>query len=732
MQRRRLIQAAGACALLGGRAIPAAAESATLTYDWRSLPFGGGGLVAGLALHPRESGLLYARTDKGGAYRWDAAAKSWTPLLDHLGAGEADLTGVLSVALDPADSQRVYLACGISTGEWTRKAALLASADRGATWQLHELDLRLGGSEPGRGSGERLQVDPRQGEVLLLGTTQDGLKKSTDRGRSFESLPFPGKKISLVLFDPTSAAPGTPCTTFYAGCQDPPGLYATRDGGRTFAREAGAPAQVPQRAVFGPDGTLYASFAAAAGEHAPNPGHLREGSVWKRTADGQWSDITPLKPAGRRYGYGALDVDRQGRIVTSMLLERWDGPGDELFLSTDGGAHWTALAGRSRHDTTPHPWLADHVQRREAMGHGIADARFDLDDPDRLVYGTEHGVWMTANLGAAQQAGGVVQWHFAVANLEQATALSLVSPSGGALLFAAMGDDLAGAAWDDAARTPAAGLFRPCRETVRSVDAAWLAPRVVARTAEAGTGGYVSLDGGASWRPFGASATAKEARGGHVAVSANGTTLVWTPPRQAALYSSDHGRTWSRCGGWPESREAELVPVADKAVDGVFYVHDVVAGQILVSVDGGESFTLGITGLPPLNPLWQSAQLIAAPGKVRDLWIALPDGLLHLPGLEERSVTIRTVSEAKFVALGKAAPGATYHSVYVWGRVRIGGAEPQHGLFRSDDAGATFRRLDDPQHRYGRLQALAADPLEHGTVYLGPRGRGVIVGRPRA
>jgi photosystem II stability/assembly factor-like uncharacterized protein len=207
---------------------------------------------------------------------------------------------------------------------------------------------------------------------------------------------------------------------------------------------------------------------------------------------------------------------------------------------------------------------------------------------------------------------------------------------------------------------------------------------------------------------------------------------VWAPSRQAALYSRDRGRTWNLCKGWPETRDAELVPVADKAVDGVYYVHDIVSGSILVSVNGGESFTTSMTGLPALNPSWQSAQLVAAPGKVRDLWIAMPEGLVHVPGLEERAITVRKVSGARFVALGKAAPGAVYHSVYVWGTVGIGIAEPQQGLFRSDDAGASFRRIDDDSHHYGVLEALAADPLEHGTVYIGPRGRGVIMGSPRA
>lgn len=708
--------------------VRAGSGPASASYEWANLPFGGGGFVTGLVTHPRQAGLMYARTERGGVYRREGPTQAWVPLLDHLGADDADLMSVLSVAVDPQDAGRVFLACGAGTGEWNRKAAVLVSTDRGATWTRHEQSFKLGGAEAGRGSGERLQLDPQDGRVLMLGTTRDGLLRSGDAGKTFASTGFPAKHVSLVLFDPAGAG-----KVVYAGSVDQPGLFVSRDGGASFAREAGAPAQVPQRAAFGPDGSLVASFAVA-GDWAPNPGGLRGGSVWKRSPGGAWSEITPLKPNGRPCAYGALDVDARGRIVTAMLLENWDGPGDELFLSTDGGAHWTPLSGRSTHETKSHPWLAARMNGTAGMGHQIADARFDPADAERLLYGNQHGVWSTANLGAAQRDGGRLQWRFDVAGIEQAPALSLLSPSGGVVLFGAMGDGLGGGAWEDVAKAPDAGLFRPCRETSRSVDAAWQAAGLVARTIDGGTGGAVSVDGGASWVPFGAQSHVKDARGGHVAVSAKGGSLVWAPPRQPALWSHDRGKTWQPCKGWPETREAELVPVAEKNAEGVFYVFDFTRGQVLVSVDAGRSFTPNLVGLPALNPVWQRGLLVSAPGKVRDLWIGLPDALLHVAGAgagaDQKVRTITQVSAVSHLALGKAAQGAAYHGLFLHGRVQSGGQE-RAGLFRSDDAGATFRPIDDMRHRYGGVLALAADPLEHGTVYVATSGRGVVVGKPR-
>lgn len=726
INRRQLLSTSGAALMFAAGAVRAAATAAAGPYAWRNLPFGGSGFVSGIVCHPKQPGLSYVRCERGGAYRRDGNDQPWTPLLDHLGGMDADLASVLALALDPQDVNRVVLACGDNTGEWSRKAAVLVSADRGASWTVHEQAFRLGGNEGGRGSGERLQVDPHDGRVLVLGTTRDGLLKSTDGGAKFAALGLAARHVSLVLFDPAGGG-----KVFYVGAVDRPGLYVTRDGGARFTREEGAPAEVPQRAAFGPDGTLVASFAVA-GEWPPNPGGLRGGSVWKRSPAGAWSDITPNRPKGRAHAYGALDIDRQGRIVTSMLLESWDGPGDELYLSSDGGANWQPLSTRSAHDTSNHPWLAARRAGAEGLGHQIADARFDPADPERLIYGTEYGLWSTAKLGAAQREGSRVPWRFDVAQIEQAPALSLLSPSGGVMLFAGMGRGLGGGAWEDAGKAPDAGLFRPCRENTPSVDAAWQAPNVVARTLEAGSGGAVSVNGGANWAPFGAQSHVKDARGGHVAVSAKGGSLVWAPPRQPAMFSHDRGRTWRLCKGWPATREAELVPVAEKNVESVFYVFDITRGQVLVSVDAGESFTPSLTGLPTLNPSWQRGILLSAPGKLRDLWIGLPDALVHVGGVDERERTLKGVTGVERLALGKGAAGAAYHSVYLVGRMQHPNGGDLVGLFRSDDAGASFKAIDDERHRFGAVLSLAADPLEHGTVYLGTQGRGVFVGKPQS
>jgi hypothetical protein len=50
------------------------------------------------------------------------------------------------------------------------------------------------------------------------------------------------------------------------------------------------------------------------------------------------------------------------------------------------------------------------------------------------------------------------------------------------------------------------------------------------------------------------------------------------------------------------------------------------------------------------------------------------------------------------------------------------------GLYRSDDQGATWIRINDTQHQYGWIKMIAGDPRVYGRCYVGASGRGVHYG----
>ena len=88
---------------------------------WHNVPIVGGGFVTGIVYNQSEPGLVYARTDVGGLYRWDTEADRWVALTDWVGFDDVDLTGIESVATDPVDPDRLYAAI---TSERARGASL--------------------------------------------------------------------------------------------------------------------------------------------------------------------------------------------------------------------------------------------------------------------------------------------------------------------------------------------------------------------------------------------------------------------------------------------------------------------------------------------------------------------------------------------------------------------------------------------------------------------------------
>ncbi|HWM68552.1 MAG TPA: hypothetical protein VNO35_18310 [Steroidobacteraceae bacterium] len=78
------------------------------------------------------------------------------------------------------------------------------------------------------------------------------------------------------------------------------------------------------------------------------------------------------------------------------------------------------------------------------------------------------------------------------------------------------------------------------------------------------------------------------------------------------------------------------------------------------------------------------------------------------------------------LGLGKAPPGRTYPALFA-----IGVHDDVRAIWRSDDVGVTWVRVNDARHEYGRLfRCIAGDPRVFGRVYVGTDGRGIVYGEP--
>src|SRR5581483_4327650 len=102
------------------------------SYSWSSVKIGGGGYITSLIIHPANSSVMYARTDVGGAYRWNAASSSWSAITDWITVENVNLYGIESIAIDPSNTNTVYIACGKDLG--SSPHGVYKSTDQGNTW----------------------------------------------------------------------------------------------------------------------------------------------------------------------------------------------------------------------------------------------------------------------------------------------------------------------------------------------------------------------------------------------------------------------------------------------------------------------------------------------------------------------------------------------------------------------------------------------------------------------
>ncbi len=708
----------------------------TRQYAWRNVVIGGGGFVTGVLFHPAEKDLVYARTDVGGAYRSTDSGKHWMPLTDWIQG--IDFTGIESFAIDPSDTNRIYLAAGIYSNT---RAAILSSDDQGRTWQQTEVPFKMGGNESGRFNGERLAVDPKYGRILYFGSRRDGLWKSADRGISWSKssgfpqidtseIPpstsrtnarrsrfnFPPQQVGIVLvqFDPAAGSAGQPTPVLYAGVSTTgPNFFRSDDAGASWNAVANQPLGLrPNHAVFSSDGIIYLTYGKEAG-----PNTMTDGAVWKfNPKTGAWTDITPLKsPDGDQpFGYGAVSVDAENpSALVVTTFGHWQ-PHDEIFRSTNAGANWKPLLKNANWDCASAPYTKNRVP------HWMGSIRIDPFDSNHVLFTTGYGIWGCNNL-TDTDSGKPSQWCFCDDGLEETVPLALISPPEGAHLLSGLGD-IDFFRHDDLDASPVhEALSGPRFSNTEDLSFGGLKPSLIART---GSGlnavhAALSMDGGENWNAL--ASEPAEGGGGTIALSADGHTIVWTPRRSAPSFSTDCGTNWHRCGGLSPG----LRVIADAVNRLHFYTFDARAGKFLTSTNGAESFSGTSADLPGADGFAAfTAAVSATPGIAGDLWLAFgANGLFHSTDGGASFTKIETVLSASSLGFGKAAPGADFPALYLAGKINN-----TEGLFRSLDTGATWERINDNQHQYGAIGHVTGDPRIFGRVYFATSGRGIIYG----
>ena len=698
----------------GGDTSPAAvtetsAEVQGTGWSYGQVNIGGGGVVTGI-ISTSEPGLFYARTDVGGAYRWDKEKSAWKPLSLDISKEDVGLLGIDGIACDPSNAANLYMIAGTSYFSGG-KTCVLVSHDYGEHFDRVDVSdlVKVHGNGMGRGNGERIAVDPSDPDRILIGGRTGGMILSEDGGKTFSPVDFPVTStanengINIILFDPNDPE------TVYAGVSrsKEDNVFVSHDGGNTWEPHPllndDIRKYMPCRFDIDSKGRLYISCGNNEG-----PWNSMTGQLFR--LDGAAGTAEGISPDKCTIGDIVIDPSDDNRIVL-VSSEVWEqqpngGYGDIFFRSTDGGESWQEITpDKYTMSVGECPWIEGSAI------HWCSCLAMDSGDPDKILVNSGNGIFACDDIW-----GEKPEIYFDAKGIEETVPLDLISYEDFPLVSAI--GDYDGYVHED--------IFSPAvRHTaqVGSVSSISVAFKNRDVWAKAGTDQnkltlLVSGDRGQSWDSITASPEeGKVLYGGSVALTADGSSLIWSPENSMKVYrSEDMGNSWEPCTGIVGSGGCYVI--GDNVDENIVYASS--KGVFYVSRDKGRSFrraydTSGKYKRLAVSPTESGKVYIPAGGM----------GLLMTSDAGENISLVKGLKYCEAVGLGKPKNEGSPYVIYVWGTPADGGAE---GIYMSEDDGASWSRVNDDLHAFGGTgngEFIVGDMNVYGRVYMSTVGLGI-------
>ena len=443
---------------------------------------------------------------------------------------------------------------------------------------------------------------------------------------------------------------------------------------------------------------------------------------------------------GTGYGMGGLSVSGIGattRIALGVTNSWGNHEGQPIIqLSDNAGATWHEIST-----------LAPHFGEQAMWSGWPDDVEIDPNNPERILHVSGGGVWETRNASAAKPS-----WNFIVTGMEETATLALMTPPPGTsyTLLNSSGD-IGMVVHTDLASAPVRGPHG-WFNNANSADMAWSNAAYIATIGTTtwnhrNVAGAYSTDAGLSWTAFPANhpdGLVHQGNDSSLAVTKPGY-IVWAPSDSVPAYTTDHGANWTYTNLPAVTAGRSYRVAADRKNPNRVYAYESGGGwwrpapRFYSSTDGGHTFTVSsaFSAAGPRPEFVRNTSLAVNPYTEADVWVADAHSVFHSldGGLTWTKLSVTgsiwgshptsqwpDVYGATAIALGKAPVGAGYTaSVYLVGV--INGA---WGVHRSDDGGGSWRRINDDQHQFGGVGAIAADQNIAGRLYIAGSGRGIL------
>ncbi|MDX2359222.1 MAG: T9SS type A sorting domain-containing protein [Crocinitomicaceae bacterium] len=324
--------------------------SHTNTDSWSP----GTGRVNCIIEDPNNSSIIYVGAPAGGIWKSIDAGSTWTPLGDEL-----SVIGVSSIAVDPANSNIIYIATGDSDGGDTYSIGVLKSIDGGLTWNS------IGGISTNETT--EIIIDPTNSNILWLATNV-GVLRSIDAGVSWTNM-LSGNIKDIALKPSVSS-------TVYAVTAS--NFYVTTNDGTTWSNTtAGVPNNSGRLAIaVTPANNAYVYILSANTDWSFQGIYRSTNSGNNFTAMNTTTDIFESTQAWYDMAITASPTN-ENTVITGVI---------NLWKSTNGGSSFNQLNNWSS------PGAAAYTH---------ADIHFLRYYNGNLYCGSDGGIYRSTNNGNA-------------------------------------------------------------------------------------------------------------------------------------------------------------------------------------------------------------------------------------------------------------------------------------------------------------------------------------------
>ena len=183
--------------------------SHTNTGSWSS----GQGRLNAFTVDPSNPNTWYAGAPAGGIWKSIDAGNTWTPLSDNL-----PQIGVSGIAIDPNNSDIIYISTGDDDAGDSQAIGVLKSTDGGLTWNFTGLN-----SNNSPNVLHEIYIDPNDSQTLFVGSST-GVFRTTNGGDNWTNV-RPGTMTDIKL------KPGDGNTIYASAATQ---VFRSTDGGDSW------------------------------------------------------------------------------------------------------------------------------------------------------------------------------------------------------------------------------------------------------------------------------------------------------------------------------------------------------------------------------------------------------------------------------------------------------------------------------------------------------------------